>query len=169
MIGTYEDKIVNAYPSKDATDATVTTDIISLKNYDHITYIISFGVCSDTATTDGNLIAYKCETVSDAAVAFACKYRAELDATADTLGTLTTLSTDGEGIGHGHTLDITTGGGFIVVEIDAADLEPTIAAPYDTVKLSMDWASAQAAQMSIIAILSKGRYKNAVMPTAITD
>jgi len=168
MIGTYEFKLVNAYASINATAATVATDIISMKGYDHCTFVISFGLCNTSAATTTNLIACKGEDVTTCATAFICKYRAELDATADTLGALTTLPVLGVSIGSGNTLDIDTGGGFIVVEIDAADLEPTIANPYDTVKLGMVWA-AQDTQMSIIAILSKGRYKNKVMPTAITD
>jgi len=57
MIGSYEGKIVNAYPSKDATGATVATDIISMKGYDHCTFIISFGICGTTAATTTNMIA----------------------------------------------------------------------------------------------------------------
>ena len=168
MIFSERNKIVNAYPSKDATGATVATDIVSMKNYNHATFIISFGTCHTDAATTTNLIAYKGEDVTTCNTAFACKYRAELDATADTLGALTALATTGVSLGASNTEDIGTGGGFIVVEIDAADLAPTAANPYDTVRLGMVWA-AQATQMSIICVLSQPRWADAAGPTAITD
>lgn len=168
MIFSERNKIVNVEPSIDQTGATVATDIVSMKNYDHATFIISFGLCNTAAATTTNLIAYKGEDVTTCDTAFIAKYRAELDATADTLGTLTTLPAAGVSLGSGNTLDIDTGGGFIVVEIDAEDLAPTAANPYDTVRLGMVWAG-QDTQMSIICILSKPRYADAAGPTAITD
>jgi len=168
MIFSERNKIVNVYPAIDATGATVATDIVSMKNYDHATFIISFGACHTDAATTTNLIAYKGEDVTTCDTAFAAKYRAELDATADTLGTLTALATTGVSLGAGNTLDIGTGGGFMVVEVDAADLAPTAANPYDTVRLGMVWDS-EATQMSIICILSKPRFADAAGPTAITD
>ena len=166
MTFTERNKIVNAYPSKDATGATIATDIISMKNYNHATFIISFGTCHTDAATTTNLIAYKGEDVTTCATAFACHYRAELDATADTLGALTTLSVTGIALGAGGDEDIGTGGGFLVVEIDATDLAPTAANPYDTIKLGMVWDS-YATQMSIVCVLSEARYAQASPPTAI--
>ncbi len=166
MIFSERNKIVNAYPAINATGATVATDIVSLKYYDHATFIISFGVCNTSAATTTNLIAYKGEDFSTCNTAFIAKYRAELDATADTLGALTTLAAAGVSIGSGNTLDIDTGGGFIVVEVDADDLAPTTGNPYDTVRLGMVWAS-QDTLMSIVCVLSKPRYADAAGPTAI--
>lgn len=169
MIGSYEYKIVNILPPKDQNAQTVASDIVSMKNYDHCTIIIQFGVCNTSSATTTNLILYKGENVTTCNTATACKgYRAELDATADTLGALTTMATTGVSLGSGNTEDIDTGGGFIVLEVDAEDLEPTIANPYDTIRIGMVWA-AQSTIMSAVAILSKGRYKNKVMPTAITN
>ena len=168
MIFSERNKIVNVYASIDATGATVATDIVSLKNYNHATFIINFGACHTSAATTTNLIAYKGEDVTTCNTAFACKYRAELDASADTLGALTALAVTGVSLGSGNTLDIDTGGGFIVVEIDAADLASTIANPYDTVRLGMVWAS-QATLMSITCVLSQPRWADAAGPTAITD
>jgi len=168
MIFSERNKIVNVYPAIDATGATVATDIVSLKNYNHACFVISFGVCHTDAATTTNLIAYKGEDVTTCNTAFIAKYRAELDATADTLGSLTTLAAAGVSLGTGNTEDIGTGGGFLVVEIDAADLAPTVANPYDTVRLGMVWA-AQATQMSIVCVLSQPRWADAAGPTALTD
>ena len=170
MIGSYQYKIVNAIPSADFNNATMTSDIISLKGYSHITFILAFGATNTSAATTTNLIAYKGENVTTCTTAFACQgYRAELDATADTLGALTAMTTTGVSLGSANTEDINTGGGFLVIEIDAADLEPTVANPYDTVKISAVWADATSALMGCIAILSRGRYQNSAMPTAITN
>lgn len=174
MIGTYQYKIVNAIPAVDGNNTAVESDIISLKGYDHATFILSFGIVDTSASavtgtgSESNLIAYKGENVTTCATAFIAKYRAELDATADTLGTLTTLPVLGVSLGSGNTLDIDTGGGFIAVEIDAVDLAPTIANPYDTIKIGFRF-SAHSVLLSAVCILSKGRYKSAAMPTAITN
>lgn len=167
MIGTYDYKVVNAYPVKDGNAQTVTTDIISLKNYDHITFIWTFGVVNASSATSTNYIAYKGEDFTTCTTAFAIKgYRAEVTAAGDTLEALTACTTTGVSAGTGNTLDITGDNAIIVFEIDAEDLEPTIANPYDTVCMSAVW-SAHSIILGCIAILSKGRFKNKVMPTAI--
>ncbi len=166
MIFTESNKIVQVYGSINATAATVATDIVSLENYDHCTFIIAFGICNTAANTTTNLIAYKGEDVTTCNTAFACRYRAELTANGDTLGSLTTLAATGIDLGTGGDEDIDVGSNFLVVEIDAGDLAPTIANPYKTVRLGMVWA-AQDTQVSIIAVLSKARYKNNALPTAI--
>lgn len=168
MIFSERNKIVNVYASIDATGATVATDIVSLKNYNHACFIISFGTCGTTAATSTNLIAYKGEDVTTCDTAFIAKYRAELDATADTLGALTALPAAGISLGNAGDEDIDTGGGFLVVEVDAADLAPTVANPYDTVRLGMVWG-AIATQMSIVCVLSQPRWADAAGPTAITN
>lgn len=169
MIGTYEFKIVSVSPPKDQNAATVASDIISMKGYDHCTFIVAFGVANTSSATSTNLIVNKGEDVTTCTTAMACKgYRAELDATADTLGALTAMPTTGVSLGSGNTEDYNTGGGFIIVEVDAEDLEPTIANPYDTINIGCVF-SAHSVFVSITAILSKGRYKNKSMPTAITN
>jgi len=165
---TEQNKIVNAYPAKDVDTATVATDIISMKGYDHATFIITFGVVNTEAVTSTNLIAYKGENVTTCDTAFACKYRAELTSAGDTLGALTTLSVDGITVGKAGDEDIQTGTNFLVVEIDAADLAPTVANPYDTVRLGMIWSN-HSILMNIVCILSNARWKDADQPTAITD
>ena len=174
MVGTYQYKVVNAIPAIDGNNTALTSDIISMKGYDHATFILSFGVVDTSASantgtgSETNLIAFKGENVTTCTTAFIAKYRAELDATADTLGTLTELPVLGVSMGAARTLDIDTGGGFIVVEIDAEDLAPTVDNPYDTVKIGFRF-SAHSTLLSAVCVLSKGRYKSKVMPTAITN
>lgn len=169
MIGTYEYKIVNAYPPIDGNAATMNTDIISLKGYDQITFVWTFGVVDASSASTTNLIAYKGENVTTCATAFAASgYRAEVTAAGDTLEALTAMPSTGVSIGTGNTLDITGDNCIIVVEINAADLNPTVANPYDTVKMSAVM-SAHSVLVSCVAILSKPRYADASMPTAITN
>jgi len=174
MIKTYEDKIVPVYGPIDATGATVTSDIVSLKNYDHVTFIVEIGLCSATAATSTNLALKKGENVTTCATAMgkAVSFRYFINTTAqsgDTLSALTAFPIAGISIGHGNTYDfVGTGNALFVIEVDAADLEPTVANPYDTVRIGCIFAG-QATLVSILAILSRGRYKSASMPTAITN
>jgi len=171
MIFSERNKIVNVEPAADQNAQTVATDIVSLKNYDHVTFILTFGAVDAATATTTNLIAYKGEDFSACNTAFACKYRActvaEDTADCDTLGAVTALATTGVSIGTGNTIDVSDQtGGIVVVEIDAEDLAPTAANPYDTVRLGMV-VNGNGCLMSAIAILSKPRYADAAGPTAV--
>ena len=168
MTFTEQNKIVNMYPAKDVNGVTVASDIVSMKGYDHATVIITFGVVNASSATSTNLIMCKGEDVTTCATAFACKYRAEVTSGGDTLEALTALSTTGVSLGTGNTLDVTGDNAIVVIEIDAADLAPTVANPYDTIKFGMVW-NANSNLMSAICILSKGRYQDAAQPSAIID
>ena len=166
MIFTEQHKIVNALVPVDGNGAALVTDIISLKGWDHCTFILQIGIADTSSASSVNLIANKGEDFITCATGFACRYRAELTASGDTLEALTALPALGVSIGSGKTEDYDTGLNFFVVEIDAADLEPTLANPFSTVKLSVTM-SAHSVLMSAVAILSKGRYQEAMPPTAI--
>lgn len=168
MIFSNEHKIVSALSPIDNTGAAATVcDIVGMDNYDHATFIITFGVVHDSMT--GTLIAYKGEDYATCTTAFACKYRygATMGAGAsDTLGDLTALATTGVSLATGAAADVIAAPCTIVVEIDAADLAPTVANPYNTVRVG--WTnSAHSTLTSIVCILSKGRYQDEDMPTAI--
>ena len=174
MIFTERNKVVNAIPPIDGNNTAIASDIISMKNYNHLCFILTFGVvnASSSASTgtgsESNLIAYKGENVTTAATAFACKYRAEVTAAGDTLEELTALPTTGVSMGTGNTLDITGDSATIVVEVDASDLAPTVSNPYDTVKIAFRF-SAHSILLSAVAVLSQPRYADAALPTAITN
>lgn len=174
MIFSERNKIVNAIPAVDGDNTAVETDIISMKNYNHCTFILTFGVVNASASavtgtgSESNLIAYKGEDVTTCATAFACQYRAEVTSGGDTLEALTALPTTGVSMGTGNTLDVTGDNAIIVVEIDAADLAPTVAHPYDTVKIGFRFSN-HSVLLSCVAVLSQPRYADAASPTAITD
>jgi len=179
MIFSEQNKVVNALPAVDGDNMALETDIVSMKNYNHICFILTFGVvnASSSAVTgtgsESNLIAYKGEDVTTCATAFIAKYRACTTASAstggDTLGALTTLPVLGVSMGNGNTLDFAgQTGAIVVVEIDAADLAPTLANPYDTVKIGFRFSN-NSILLSAIAILSQPRYASDAGPTAIVD
>lgn len=163
-------KIVNAIPAVDGNNTAVASDIISMKGYGHATFILSFGVvnASSSAVTgtgsESNLIAYKGEDVTTCTTAFIAKYRAVTSG--DTIGDLTELPVLGVSLGTGNTIDVTGDNAMVIVEIDATDLAPTEANPYDTVKIGFRF-SAHSVLLSAICILSQPRYEEGI--TAITD
>ena len=172
-------KVVNCLPAVDGNNTACETDIISMKNYNHICFILTFGAVNASASavtgtgSESNLIAYKGEDVTTCATAFIAKYRACTTASAstggDTLGAITTLPVLGVSMGTGNTLDFADQtGAIIVVEIDAADLAPTLANPYDTVKLGFRF-SAHSVLVSCVAVLSQPRYASEAGPSAIVN
>ena len=165
MIFTYEHKIVPClHPINNTGGAATVCDIVSMKGYDHATFIIDFGVVNNSMT--GTLIAYKGENVTTCTTAFACNYR--YMAATDTWGALTALTTTGVSLATGAAADCIIDNVLIAVEIDAEQLEPTIANPYDTIRVG--WTnSAHDTLVGIVCILSKVRYKKAQMQTAITN
>lgn len=166
MIFTQEHKIVNALVPVDGQNTALATDIISLKGYDHCTFIFQIGIANTSSATSVNLIANKGEDLSTCAEPFAAKYRVEDTASGDTLDAVTTLTSGGVSLGSGNTVDYDEGLCLVVVEIDAADLAPTRANPYDTVKMSLTLSN-HSCLISGIAILSKGRHQDTSQPTAI--
>ena len=175
MIFSERNKIVNALPAVDGNNTALETDIVSMKNYNHLAFILTFGVVNASASavtgtgSESNLIAYKGENVTTCATAFIAKYRAEVTAAGDTLEALTELPVLGVSMGTGNTLDFADQtGAIIVVEIDAADLAPTLANPYDTVKIGFRF-SAHSVLVSAIAVLSQPRYASDSNPTGIVD
>lgn len=175
MIFTEINKIVNALPPIDGDNgAVVATDIISMKGFDHATFIMTFGVVdasshAETGTgSESNLILNKGENVTTCATPMIARYRAEMTANGDTLEALTTLPLLGVSMGTGLTLDMTGDNAIIVVEVDAADLLPTAANPYDTIKLSWRFSN-HSIIMSCVCILSKTRYQGTDIPSAITN
>jgi len=174
-----QNKVVNVLPAVDGNNTAITTDIVSLKLYNHCCFILTFGAVNASASavtgtgSESNLIAYKGEDVTTCATAFIAKYRACTTASAstggDTLGAITTLPVLGVSMGTGNTLDFADQtGAIIVVEIDAADLAPTLANPYDTVKLGFRF-SAHSVLVSCVAVLSQPRYASEAGPSAIVN
>ena len=168
MIFSEKNKIVSALSPIDNTGGAATVcDIVSMKGYDHATFIITFGVVDDSMI--GTLKAYKGEDFVTCTTAFACKYRygATMGAGAsDTLAGLETLPVAGESLATGTDADVVAAPCTIVVEIDAADLEPTIANPYDTIRVG--WTNSGVETLtSIVCILSKARHLSDTQPTAI--
>jgi len=162
-------KIVNALVPVDGNGTALETDIVSMKGYDKATFIWQIGIANTSSASSVNLICYKGENVTTCAVAFAATgYRAEVTASGDTLEALTAMTADGVSVGSANTLDYNTGLCLIVVEVRAADLAPTVANPYDTVKMGVT-LSAHSCLISCCCILTGARYADTAGVSAITD
>lgn len=167
MIFSQNNAIVNAVAPVDGNATAIASDIVSLKGYNHATFILTIGIANTSSATSANLIAYKGENVTTCATAFAAKYRYALGV-ADVMSDLATLAATGVSLGSGNTIDYNIGPATFVVEIDAEDLAPTAANPYDTVKIGATF-SAHSVLLGCVCILSEPRIAAAIMPTAITD
>lgn len=144
--------VVNALPPVDLNGGK-NTDVINLKNYAHVSFIVQIGVsggavptvkvqeCDDavpTNTTDIAFAAYKEET-----------------ADGDTLGARTAIAATGLALSTNNNI-------FYVIEVDASQLTDG----YDWVRLSFSDPAASVIG-SVVAILSGPRYANDQSATAI--
>jgi hypothetical protein len=141
------------YPDADLYAADPATDIINTKNYDHVTFILTEGAggtgtvkiqveeCDDTTPTNSTAIAFN--------------YR--VATTPDTWGAITASASTGY---------TTTAGANkqVAVEIDAAEL--TDGYPY--VRLQLTEVADSPCDAGVIAILSRPRYAQDVLPGALT-
>lgn len=144
------------------TPSSSTPDYVSLKNYNHLTILIS----ADNATTvTGSAITVKQATAvagtGEKALSFAKAWRNIDTAAADTLAefavtsdTFTTDTTDNKNL-------------MYVIEIDADDLD--LDNGFDCVRAGT--ANATATVLSVVYLLSGPRYAGSVddLPAAITD
>ena len=139
-------------PDADRWTGNPATDIINTKNYGHVTFIVMEGVGGTGTTT---LTVEECDDVTPTnSTAIAFKYR--LATSGDTFGALTSIASTGY---------LTIGGAnkMVIIEVEAADLSDGF--PFVRVQTTED--DSTAIDGAIIAICSKPRYSQAIMPTAI--
>lgn len=133
---------------------------VSLKDYNHLTVIIT--VRNATTVTGSAITLHQATTVAGAgekALAFASVWQNldttatdDLTQTAVVSNTFTTLATNSAQAKY-------------VLEVDASDLD--INNGFDVVRVGT--GNATAATLSVEYLLSGPRYKQAALPTAITD
>jgi hypothetical protein len=143
--------IVNIIPPIDITGG-VTSDVFSMKNYDHATIIVQVGVSAAAFT---KLIVEKCDdfvptTHTDIAYSV---YKEETDA-GDTLGARTAVVAAGLTPSANDNI-------MYVIELDAAELEDC-----DKVRLEIT-NGVNSVIASAIAILTGSRYAGDQSPTVI--
>lgn len=154
MIFTEENMVVPAlYPNADLYAADPATDVVNMKLYDHVTFILTEG---EGGTGTVKIQVEECTSAAGAGnTAIAFNYR--VATTPDTWGALTASAATGY---------TTTAGANkqVAVEIDAAELSD--GSPY--VRLQLTEVADDPCDAGVIAILSKPRFPQAVLDTSLT-
>jgi len=140
-------------PDADRYTSSPATDVVSLKYYDHVTFVITEGA-GGAGTT--KWIAQKCATkAAGSPTAIAANYRTNTYTAA--MGTLTTLPTTGVTVAAGANKQI-------IIEVDAASCGPS----YPYVRLHTTEADSTAVDACVIAILSKPSCAGASLPNPLS-
>jgi len=139
-------------PDADRYDSDPATDVYNMELYDHITFILIEGAGGVGTTT---LTVEECNTIAggdNTAIAF--NYR--LCTTVDTWGALTAATAAGYATVAGANK-------MVAIEIDAEELS----SDHPFVRVQTTELADGAVDAAIIAICSKPRYAQDVMPTSI--
>ena len=146
--------IVPGIAPVDTTTTTVNTDVIGVKEYEAIEFVISFG-----AITGDTVVATLTESTSTTASgnAIAGKYRLSSAVGTDTMGAVTTLTTSGVTIAAGDDNKV------LLIDVEPAAL--TAGYPYVFVELNPG-ASMTVCVVSAVVLL-KPRYPQAVGISAV--
>lgn len=159
MIFSQYHKVVNVFePKTDRWNTDAQSDIVSLKNYKHVTFLIMTGASADNT----NAVTVQAGiSISSCATDIVFKYRKII--TGDTYGSLTQASTSG------FNFTASTANQYSIVEVDAADVAAA-GTNYDCVAVTVtEGGTATAQDGAIVAILSEARYPQEGLVTAITN
>jgi len=154
MIFTEEHMVVPVlYPDADVYAADPATDVVNMKLYDHVTFILTEGA-GGTGTV--KLVVEECTSAAGANnTAIAFNYR--LASTPDTWGALTASAATGYTTVAGANKQV-------AIEIDSSEL--SVGYPY--VRVQLTEVADDPCDAGMIAILSKPRYPQAVLDTSLT-
>ena len=152
---TYNHYVKGIDPVADAFAGTVYSDVISMKDHNHITFLIYKGV-STGGTDDAAVTVEACSTNAAAAVS-AIPFNYRTIVTGDTHSELTAVANTG--------FVITPGSSQVyAVEVNA---EALLASGYEYIRLKSVEDTNDPVVGCVIAILSEPRYDKAVQATAI--
>ena len=147
-------KVVDAIPCTSAA-TSATCDIVSLENWDHATWIWSYGA---TATSTQTVLVQKLsDSNSGNPTAIAFRY-------ASTTGTGDTWSASASATTTGFVVSSASVGANFAVEIDAVAL-----GAYSFARLDLTEAADSSSDIHALCILSKGRYlgSGTLMPSVL--
>jgi len=153
-------KIINALPPKShASGADGNSDFISMKNYQHATFIVTTGASS----TSNSVITMMADTEvgGSSASAIAFQYRENL-LTADGFTALQDATTTG------FAMTASKANSVYVIEVDAAELLAAGQA-YDCIYLDLTANVSDAQVLGVTVILSNPKYASENLPSAIVD
>lgn len=135
--------------------AAVYTDIISMKNHKHLTFLIYKGV-STGGTDDGVITVQACDDVS-ASHTSAIPFRYQAITSGDTPGAITAVAATGFSITPGSSQ-------LYAIYVNASDLASS---GYGYVRLKQAEVTNDPVVVGVVAILSEGKYEQEVSTTAI--
>lgn len=161
-------KIVPMYFPADLDDTVgaTTSNTVSLKNYDHCLLLFEFGSIG-APDIDITIMASNDVAHSQTAALATINFRTMV--TTDTWSALTTVTDSKIDLASGEDID-DAGSSLCAVELDAEEIKAASSTyAMDCVYIGIEDPVGQAVVMSSVAILSKGRYKRDLMPTAIVD
>jgi hypothetical protein len=142
----------------DTTGAAVSGDYYSLKNYNHITFIICQGAWAGGTPAVTLKQATAVAGTGEKALSFT-KYWSKVAITGTTF-TETTVSSD--------TFNLTaTANTVTVIEVDAATLD--VSGGFDCVRVNIASPGSNADLIAVVAILGGPRFAQAVLPDAKVD
>ena len=162
-----ETQIVSGFIPVDMQTAANNGDVVSLKNYDHLTVILFKAV--GTAAQDPVLTFTQATEVAystSKALATIDEYWSKQGAALTAIGTFTRTT---QAAGSTVTLDATSAEeqGLYVFEIDASDLD--VANGYDCVRCSVADVGGNPQLGCMLYVLSGPRHAATTMPSAIVD
>jgi hypothetical protein len=141
-----------------ATTAAVQTDVVGLKEYHAVKFLVPLGALA----VDLTITVEKCSnTTPSASTAIAFKYRESSAVGTDVMGAWA----DAESTGHVMT-GTTDNGIMVEILVDGAELTPVTTTEYPYVRVVLTPASASACLVSAVAVLEP-RYAQAVCPSAV--
>ena len=144
--------IVNILPPQSISGAA-TSDVLTLKNYQHVTLLVTAG---STNADAGNITVLECDDfVPSNSTAIVFSYYKEETAAGDTLSAKQTATVAGIDVSGNDNITY-------VIEIDASQLTDG----YDCLQLAWS-APGGATLVSAVAVLSGARYAGSESPTAI--
>jgi len=166
-----EQHIVMVLPPHDINGAAHTTDYVSLKNWNHCTFLILRGL--ETAGGDSDLVVKASDDVSGTHTANLATIKSRTSGVTDTsdawAAEATVTDSKLDYVAAGDFVPNTTQNSMVAIEVDAADVKAASTTyAMDCVALTIP-NPGQAAVWGVLAILSQPRYASASMPTALTD
>lgn len=146
------------FQPQDINGAGVTSDIIKLSDYDHISILIQFGTITTLADCDITVVASDADSTTHTATMATIRYRKKV---ADAAWSEMTSVTDSkiDVVAAGEVVPVTDENCLLCLEIDTAEVL-ALSSDYDMdwIKIAISSPGAVSVLVGAVAILSKGRY-----------
>ena len=166
-----DNHLVRGWLTANINGAGATSDIVSLKNYNHVAIVLDFGATDAAANVDIAVNACDDVAASHTAAISTLSFRKSPATTADDAFAAEVTVTDSklDYVAGGDIIPDTDDGKFVVIELDAADVRAA-SSTYDMDCIQVVFPNpGQNCTVGCLFILSQPRYAAATMPSAIID